>query len=127
MAYELNREMWDHFLEQIDAQVEGDFLALADEYEAVVGHPFHVGSSPQVMFSMLQQAMMSENKQLLTSTVAFIAQLPAALQVEFSAYSLQHTSDVSENNDKKKHKRRTPKKTPIAGRLWDFLHLSRAA
>mgnify|MGYP000854438228 FL=1 len=127
MSQQLNREMWDHFLEQLDAQVEGDFLTLAAEYEATMGQPFQVGRSPQVMFSMLQQAMMSEDKQLLTSTVDFIAKLPVPLQAEFSVYSRHHTGDVDGNNDKKKHKRRTHHKTAIASKLWELLHLNRAS
>lgn len=127
MTQQLNREMWDHFLEQLDAQVEGDFLTLAAEYETIMGHPFHVGSSPQVMFSMLQQAMMSENKQLLTSTVDFITQLPIPLQADFAAYSRDHSGDTHSHDGKKKHKRRSGYKIPMASKLWDFLHLRRAA
>lgn len=39
----MNRQLWDSFLQQIDAQVEGNFVALAEECEAVTGHPFRVG------------------------------------------------------------------------------------
>jgi hypothetical protein len=125
MTQQLNREMWDHFLEQLDAQVEGDFLTLATEYETIMGHPFHVGSSPQVMFSMLQQAMMSQNKQLLTATVDFIAQLSIQLQAEFALYSRDYLRN-SDGHDGKK-KRRSAHKTPVASKLWNFLHLARAA
>jgi hypothetical protein len=125
MTQQLNREMWDHFLEQLDAQVEGDFLALAAEYETIMGHPFHLGSTQQVMFSMLQQAMMSQNKQLLTSTVGFIAQLSIQLQAEFAVYSRDYSSDLDGHEGKKK--RRSTHKTPIASKLWNFLHLTRAA
>jgi len=125
MTQQLNREMWDHFLEQLDAQVEGDFLALAAEYEAIMGHPFHIGSSQQVMFSMLQQAMMSQDKQLLTTTVGFIAQLSIQLQAEFAVYSRDYLRSTDNHDGKKK--RRSTHKTPVASKLWNFLHLTRAA
>lgn len=124
MAQQLNREMWDYFLEQLDAQVEGDFLALAAEYETITGHPFHLGSSQQVMFSMLQQAMMSQDKQLLTATVGFIAQLSIQLQAEFTVYSRDYSRGIDGHEGKKK--RRSTHKTPIASKLWSFLHLTRA-
>ena len=127
MAHQLNREMWNHFLEQIDAQVEGDFFALASEYEAIMGRPFHVSHSPRAMFSMVQQAMMTENKQLLISTVAFITLLPERLQTEFSLYSRHHVDDKKGVLSRKKQKRHVHHKAPIASRLWNFLHLKRAA
>ena len=126
MGRQLNRDMWNHFLQQMDAQVDGDFLALAAEYEAIMGHPFRVGSSPQAMFDMLHQAMNSQSKRLLTSAVQFIALLPIPLQAEFRMYSCHHLRDVDSNKDQKKYKKHPYQKSPIAGRLWDFLHLNRA-
>lgn len=121
----MNRQMWDSFLQQIDAQVEGDFLSLAAQYERLMGRPFSVGDSPQVMFSMLQQAMMSQNKQLLRATVEFIAQLPLRLQAEFSVYSRHHHPDSSVSS-RKKHRHRSHRKVPMASKIWEMLHLNRA-
>ncbi len=82
----MNRQLWDNFLQQINAQVEGDFLALAQEYESVTGHPFTLDNN-QALFSMLDQAMMTQDASLLRSTVEFIAQLPHRLQDEFRSFS----------------------------------------
>jgi hypothetical protein len=123
MTHQLNREMWNYFLEQIDVQVDGDFLALAAEYEAITGHPFQVGNSPQAMFYMLQQAMMSQDKQLLMSTIDFIAQLPIALQIEFNVYRRHHSRDVDNSSDKKSFHHRTP----MASKLRNLLRFNRAA
>ncbi len=87
----MNRQLWDSFIQQIDAQVEGDFIALAAEFESVMGYPFKVDDNPQVLFSMLDQAMMTQDAQLLRSTVAFIAKLSPSLQDDFRAFELNRT------------------------------------
>jgi hypothetical protein len=82
----MNRQLWDSFLQQIDAQVEGDFIALAREYESVMGHPFTVDNERHVLYSMLEQAMMTPHAQLLKQTVSFISQLPLSTQNEFREF-----------------------------------------
>jgi hypothetical protein len=123
----INRKAWNYFLQQIDAQVEGDFLSLAAKYEAVTGQPFQVCRSPQVLFSMLQQALMSQNKQLLKSTVELIALLPLKLQAEFSVYSRHHPhGNVGKHHDKN-HKKKSLATKPLSTKLWDILHFNRVA
>lgn len=82
----MNRQLWDSFLQQIDAQVEGNFVALAEEFEAVTGHPFRVDEQRHVLYSMLDQAMRTQHASLLKHTVDFIAKLPRAMQNEFRAF-----------------------------------------
>lgn len=82
----MNRQLWDSFLQQIDAQVKGDFIALAAEYEQVTGHPFRVDEDRHILYSMLNQAMMTQHTSLLKHTVSFIAQLPHEVQDEFRAF-----------------------------------------
>ena len=82
----MNRQVWDSFLQQINAQVEGDFIALAAENELVTGKPFRVDEERHVLYSMLDQAMMTQHASLLRHTVNFIAQLPRELQDEFRAF-----------------------------------------
>jgi len=83
----MNRQLWENFLQQINAQVEGDFLSLAQEYESVTGHPFILDNNPQALFSMLDQAMLTQDAGLLRLTVDFIAKLPHHLQDEFREFS----------------------------------------
>ncbi|MGS2718831.1 hypothetical protein ACVBE9_11695 [Eionea flava] len=126
-----NRDAWNYFLQQIDAQVEGNFLSLAAEYESIMGRPFQVPQSPQVLFSMLQQAMMSENKLLLTDTVDLIGQLPQQLQAEFALYSRHHPDgNVGESQHHERRHRHTNTAAhtqQVAKKLWDMLHLNRIA
>jgi hypothetical protein len=82
----MNRQLWDSFLQQIDAQVDGDFVALATEYESVTGHPFKVDEERHVLYSMLDQAMMTQDASLLKHAVGFIARLPHSVQNEFRAF-----------------------------------------
>jgi hypothetical protein len=82
----MNRQLWDSFIQQIDAQVEGDFVELANEYESVQGHPFTVDDEPQVLFSMLEQAMMTQHSQLLKLTVSFISRMPLDFQRAFRVF-----------------------------------------
>ncbi|MFT5117182.1 MAG: hypothetical protein ACI9NY_000710 [Kiritimatiellia bacterium] len=82
----MNRPLWDNFIQQINAQVEGDFVELANEYESVEGHPFTLDDEPQVLFSMLEQAMMSQNSHLLTLTVSFISLMPLDFQRAFRVF-----------------------------------------
>lgn len=125
-----NRDAWNYFLQQVDAQIEGNFLSLAAEYEAVMGHPFQVPNSPQVLFSMLQQAMMSQNKRLLTDTIDLISELPAHLQSEFIHYSRNHPDGGVGEQHKRRHRHhtKTAKDSQLfARKLWDILHLNRVA
>jgi hypothetical protein len=82
----MNRQLWDNFIQQINAQVEGDFVTLANEYESVQGHPFTLDDEPQVLFSMLEQAMMTQHSQLLRLTVSFISQMPLDFQHAFRVF-----------------------------------------
>jgi|GEM_PF-5420743 len=84
----MNRQLWNSFIEQIDAQVEGDFVLLAEQYETVTGHPFKVTSyvGSDVLFSMLEQAMKTQQKELLTLTTQFITQLPLELRRQFQVF-----------------------------------------
>ncbi len=117
----MNRQLWDSFLEQINGQVDGDFLALAAQYELVTGQPFTVSESRHVLFSMLEQAMMTQHSQLLKLTVNFIALLPVDAQNEFRAFSRRRIVSQSSKN----HHSQAGKQ--FANKMWDMLHLKRTA
>lgn len=94
----MNRQLWDSFLRQVDAQVEGDFISLAAEYEAVSGHPFKVDSNQDVLFSMLEQAMMTQHSGLLKSTLNFINDLPPEMQKEFRHFGRSRILAANRSN-----------------------------
>lgn len=123
----MNRQLWDSFIQQIDAQVEADFSGLANEFEAVTGQPFKVDNHPQVLFSMLDQVMMTENTQLLRSAVKLIAQLPLHLQEEYRVFS-QHRKMPSGHHPERRVAGRDPGKYKnMSRRVADFLHVGRSA
>ena len=125
----MNRELWDSFIEQIDSQVSGDFLSLAKEYEAVEGHPFVVKSysGNKLLFSMLEQAMLTQNKELLNHTMTFISQLPFDLQRKFQVFGRRHVSPHTSKHKKESASAREIRKKHLVSRLWDMLHLNRTA
>lgn len=125
----MNRQLWDNFLEQIDAQVEGDFLSLAAQYEAVVGHPFKVKSytGNNLLFSMLEQAMKTQHKELLTLTIQFISQLPLDLQRQFQIFGRRRVSGDKLELDQDDLDVGHLRHKQMANKLWDFLHLNRTA
>jgi len=119
----LNRELWDSFVGQINAQVKGDFLSLASQYEEVTGHPFEVKfyTGNNLLFSMLEQAMMTQDKELLKVTVDFISLLPPDLQMKFKAFGQRHMSGdkaaLDGGSDKKEK----------TGKFWGLLAPKRTA
>lgn len=106
----MNRQLWDSFLQQIDAQVEGDFIALASEYETVTGQPFEIDEQQHVLYSMLNQAMMTQHASLLKHTVNFIAKLPHELQDEFRAFGRSRMNSVT------RHRHRADQSRSVAYR-----------
>ncbi len=103
----MNRQLWDSFVQQIDAQVEGDFISLANEYESVTGHPFKVDEQKDVLYSMLNQAMMTQHASLLKQTVGFIAKLPHELQEEFRVYGRSRMNSLSRHSHTRLEQPRT--------------------
>lgn len=121
----MNRQLWDSFLQQIDAQVEGDFVALAAKYESVTGHPFKVSSERHVLFSMLEQAMMTQHTQLLKLTVGFISLLPINAQKEFRTFGQRRITSTGRSSHSVSQGGFAKKQ--MANKLWDMLHLKRTA
>lgn len=119
----MNRELWDSFIEQIDAQVDGDFLSLAKAYESVTGHPFKVKaySGNRLLFSMLEQVMQTQNKELLTLAITFISRLPTDLQREYQVFSRRR---VSESQAKEEDALAMPeaRQKHMVTKIWDMLH-----
>ncbi len=120
----MNRQMWNTFLEQIDAQFDGDFLAIAKKYEEVTGHPFHVSEHRSVLFAMLEQAMMTQDHDLLKLTVKYTNHLPVEIQKEFRAFGRNR---VTHHDSGKYQEPRFRRIKLMANKLWDFLQLKRTA
>ncbi|ODS23680.1 hypothetical protein AB835_07715 [Candidatus Endobugula sertula] len=124
----MNRELWESFIEQINIQVEGDFLALANKYESVTGRPFTIKSytGNKLLFSMLEQAMLTPHKELLRITIKFISQLPTDLQKEFQSFGQRQRCS---NNKPSKHRQSEAdiKQKPTGSKWLDVLHLKHTA
>lgn len=119
----MNRELWNSFIEQIDAQVDGDFLSLAKEYESVTGHPFKVKSysGNRLLFSMLEQVMQTQHKELLTHAITFISQLPPDLQRKYQVFSRRRVSSHSVSEESTVDITQTREK-PMVTKLLNILH-----
>ena len=119
----MNRELWDSFIHQIDAQVEGDFMSLAKEYESVTGHPFKVKSytGNRLLFSMLEQVMQTQHKELLTHAITFISQLPTELQREYQVFSRRRVASHAAKEDDTLEVAQTRQKHMVS-KLWNILH-----
>ncbi len=133
----MNARFSDNYIKQMDAQLDGNLISLANKYEAVTGQQFEVHYGHNALFSMLKQAMMTEHKEVLRLTVEFVANLPGNLQKDFQDYSRRHGSNIGAApasaktafvgnkfiNTSKEHSRRKK----VAGKLWSMLHLKRTA
>ena len=90
----MNRELWDVFVEQVEARVGGDFRLLVTKYEAVTGKRLKIHGGSDMLFCILEQAMLTQHKELLQLTVRFIRKLPIDLQQEYQAFSRRRVSFV---------------------------------
>ena len=126
MGSQSTSQFSEHFIKQIDSQLDGDFISLSNMYQHVTGHEFNVKYNNNALFSMLQQALMTEDKCLLKLTMEFIETLPAKLQSEFQAFSQRsHRASAAANAQSLQVTSKT--EDSVVNKLCRLLHLKSVA
>ena len=122
----MSKALSETYLKLIDSNLESDFLLFALQYELVTGNRFQFRYDNEAIYSMVQHALMSEDRELVRLSVRLLNILPVYLSREFNKRGITTLGSGKRSSGHTKESSAIARDKSSTNKFWRLLHLKNA-
>ncbi len=122
----MSKELSETYLKLIDSNLESDFLLFALQYEIVTGNRFQFRYDNEAIFSMVQHALMSDDRELVRLSVKLLNIMPIYLAREFNQRGIKTLGAGKSSTSQSEGSSSIARDKASTNKFWRLLNVKNA-